>query len=302
MSRSNDVLAPLTKLSLLADVDDKSMLFLDIRQTLRSSSAPVNRTQIWGETPRRIILHLRSFTPALRISEPRERRASKIARLDDDESVSSRTEAAPRTAEERHKAGMANLYARGVTDEMIQRWYIGWNGSTLVYPRYLSSGQLQQIDLGQRISLLPNDRDGAIFMSQVLAKQAEKSAAKVSDVLAREKQRQTNGGVAAPPVVADGDKADLMSRAIEGKGADIRDWQRQAQNLSPVSKGLSRQMPLKDASFVEEALSRSRSEDAPARPAVTPSKPPAASTSTPRANGTASAAPLQSGRSESEEH
>ncbi|KDN53130.1 hypothetical protein K437DRAFT_242549 [Tilletiaria anomala UBC 951] len=73
-----------------------------------------------------------------------------------------------RTAAERHRAGMANLYARGVTDEMIQKWYIGWNGKTLVYPRYTSTGELQQIELGPRIKLAPGDREGTIFITNVL--------------------------------------------------------------------------------------------------------------------------------------
>ena len=65
---------------------------------------------------------------------------------------------------------MANLYARGVTDEMISKWFIGWDGRTLVYPRYGQNGKLGQIELGPSIKLAPHDRDGSLYMTEILAR------------------------------------------------------------------------------------------------------------------------------------
>ncbi|CAO1622505.1 unnamed protein product [Jaminaea pallidilutea] len=74
---------------------------------------------------------------------------------------------------ERHRQGMQNLYSRGVTDAMIHRWYVGWNGRTLVYPRYDSKGQLVEVDLGSRIQLDPDDEDGSRFISRVLDRERQ---------------------------------------------------------------------------------------------------------------------------------
>lgn len=73
-------------------------------------------------------------------------------------------EEAKSVADERHRAGMANLYARGVTDAMIKKWYVGWNGKTLVYPRYDSYGRFIELDLGPRIEVAPDDEDGTRFI------------------------------------------------------------------------------------------------------------------------------------------
>lgn len=85
--------------------------------------------------------------------------------------------------ERRHRAGMANLYARGVTDAMIKKYYVGWNGKTLVYPRYNANRQLSELDLGPRIHLEVDDEDGTRFIAQ-----------KIED-----ERRKTNG---LPPVYA----------------------------------------------------------------------------------------------------
>lgn len=74
-------------------------------------------------------------------------------------------------ANERHRAGMANLYARGVTDAMIQKWFVGWNGRSLVYPRYDAYGRFIELDLGPRVSLEPDDPDGTRLISRALARQ-----------------------------------------------------------------------------------------------------------------------------------
>ncbi|CEH16103.1 DNA-binding protein jumonji/RBP2/SMCY, contains JmjC domain [Ceraceosorus bombacis] len=75
---------------------------------------------------------------------------------------------AQREAKERHRAGMANLYSRGVTDAMIEKWYVGWSGKNLVYPRYDEFGNLTEMDLGTHIVLAPDDQDGTKFMERLL--------------------------------------------------------------------------------------------------------------------------------------
>lgn len=66
-----------------------------------------------------------------------------------------------RLAEERHRLGMQNLYARGVTDAMIAKWYIGWDGQKLVYPHYSHGGRIMELDLGPSIKLAADDPDGS---------------------------------------------------------------------------------------------------------------------------------------------
>ncbi|CAO1634840.1 unnamed protein product [Parajaminaea phylloscopi] len=82
--------------------------------------------------------------------------------------ASSAADEATRIARERHRAGMANLYARGVTDAMIQKFFVGWNGRTLVYPRYDVNGHLMEIDLGPRIRLEEDDVDGTMLITSIL--------------------------------------------------------------------------------------------------------------------------------------
>jgi histone demethylase JARID1 len=85
-----------------------------------------------------------------------------------------RARLAAEEAQERHKAGMANLYSRGVTDAMIQRWYVGWNGTDLVYPRKDRYGVFHELKLGPFIELGPDDPDGSILIGEKLAEEAER--------------------------------------------------------------------------------------------------------------------------------
>ena len=74
---------------------------------------------------------------------------------------------------DRHQAGMANLYARGVTDAMIKKWFVGWNGRYLVYPRQDRFGVLHELVLGTKISLAPDDQDGTRLINSILQKEAD---------------------------------------------------------------------------------------------------------------------------------
>lgn len=76
-------------------------------------------------------------------------------------------------AEERHRQGMQNLYARGVSDAMIQKWFIGWNGKELVYPRYDRNANYHELPLGSRITLDKDDPDGTRYMQILLDRDAE---------------------------------------------------------------------------------------------------------------------------------
>ena len=231
--RSAQLLVFVLIANMSTDGEEDSIVFLDIRQTLRSESVPVTRPQMWAENQPQVLLHLDTFFPAVRIQEPDQERPSKRARNEHAEALSGRSskqddmqveaevngsseqQAGPEspsaeakvsdTAAERHKLGMANLYARGVTDEMINKWYIGWNGRTLIYPRYTTDGRVQHIELGSEVTLLPHDRDGSIFMSTVLARQAERSLFQIQDLLQSEKQWQMSH---APATISfDGDES-----------------------------------------------------------------------------------------------
>ncbi|MCO5585025.1 hypothetical protein L7F22_038957 [Adiantum nelumboides] len=76
-------------------------------------------------------------------------------------------------AEERHRQGMQNLYSRGVSDAMIQKWFIGWNGKELVYPRYDRNAVYHELPLGPRIVLDKDDLDGTRYMHAMLDRDAE---------------------------------------------------------------------------------------------------------------------------------
>ncbi|KAK0550972.1 hypothetical protein OC846_003449 [Tilletia horrida] len=74
---------------------------------------------------------------------------------------------------ERHRQGMQNLYARGVTDAMISKWCIGWNGHRLVYPHEDPTGRIIELDLGSSINLAPDDPDGTKFILARIARKEE---------------------------------------------------------------------------------------------------------------------------------
>jgi hypothetical protein len=93
---------------------------------------------------------------------------ARITPVNSTPSAKDHAERMQREAEERHRQGMANLYSRGVTDAMIQRWYVGWNGKELVYPHYDRFGNYHEISLGTHVDLARNDPDGSQFIESLL--------------------------------------------------------------------------------------------------------------------------------------
>lgn len=77
-------------------------------------------------------------------------------------------EAARRAREERHRVGMANLHARGVTDAMIDRYLVGWDGKRLVYPGWDPLRPHLELDLGPAIQLAPDDPDGTRLIQNAI--------------------------------------------------------------------------------------------------------------------------------------
>lgn len=184
-------------------------LWLDVRATLRSTRGPVSKLQHWTvDEDKRIALHLESYYPATApdseakqdpssetdghgSGSPSASGANKYA-LGSVSKVPSWTDARARVtpvhrtpwaeemvrrqereAEERHRAGMTNLYNRGVTDAMIQKWFIGWNGKQLVYPRHDRRGNFHELPLGTHINLAPDDPDGSRLIQVALDHEAE---------------------------------------------------------------------------------------------------------------------------------
>jgi histone demethylase JARID1 len=128
-----------------------------------------------------------SQAPQPRFNPPHEHGYGARGAPDPVERERAEREDAKRDAEQRHRAGMANLYSRGVTDAMIERWYVGWNGRTLVWPRYDEHGKFIELDLGKSIRLAPGDVDGSRYIQMVLDKE---NARKAEEHRRRQMQQQ----------------------------------------------------------------------------------------------------------------
>ncbi|TKY85711.1 hypothetical protein EX895_005251 [Sporisorium graminicola] len=63
-------------------------------------------------------------------------------------------------ARRRNADGMDNLYRRGITDTMLMRFYVGWNGRSLVHPLRDAAGNVTEIALGEAIRLHAEDPEG----------------------------------------------------------------------------------------------------------------------------------------------
>ena len=53
------------------------------------------------------------------------------------------------------------LFSRGVTDAMLQRYYVGWDGRYLVHPVRDRYGGYLEVPIGEYVRLEPDDPDGA---------------------------------------------------------------------------------------------------------------------------------------------
>ncbi|WFD37624.1 uncharacterized protein MJAP1_000571 [Malassezia japonica] len=128
--------------------------FVDLPASLRSETKPVNRMQHWTNE-RRIVLHLVHFEPAVLVqsektSEPAQEPPAKRVKLSPEH--------------DRHLQGRINLLRRGVSDAMMNRYAMGWNGDAIVCQ--LSPDR--QVVLGPTIRLAPDDLDGTRLLRMAL--------------------------------------------------------------------------------------------------------------------------------------
>ncbi|CDR99813.1 regulator Ustilago maydis 1 protein (Rum1) [Sporisorium scitamineum] len=113
-------------------------------------------------------------TPAIPSQSAAEMPGSKSARNDDSFAAASppqweaKTGPSPgnasldwaQAARRRNAEGMDNLYRRGITDAMLMRFYIGWNGRSLVHSLRDAAGNIIEISLGEAIRLHADDPEG----------------------------------------------------------------------------------------------------------------------------------------------
>ncbi len=71
-------------------------------------------------------------------------------------------------ARRRHAEGMDNLYRRGVTDTMLMRFYIGWNGRALVHPMRDINGHHVEVPLGEAIRIPSDDPEGVLVIHNAI--------------------------------------------------------------------------------------------------------------------------------------
>ncbi|PWZ02363.1 PLU-1-domain-containing protein [Testicularia cyperi] len=91
-----------------------------------------------------------------------ESKAGTPPRGDDKPSAASLEMAAWSQAQQRRNAeGMENLRRRGVTDAMLLRHYVAWNGRTLIHPVRDAYGAIVEVPLGEHIRLHADDPQGA---------------------------------------------------------------------------------------------------------------------------------------------
>ena len=57
----------------------------------------------------------------------------------------------------RNREGIAMLFSRGVTDAMLQRYYVGWDGRYLVHPVRDRYGGYLEVPIGEYVRLEPDD-------------------------------------------------------------------------------------------------------------------------------------------------
>ncbi|GAC94117.1 potential transcription factor [Pseudozyma hubeiensis SY62] len=79
------------------------------------------------------------------------------------------------SARRRHAEGMDNLYRRGITDAMLMRFYIAWNGRTLIHPVRDSAGNIIEVSLGEAIRLHAGDPEGTRVISAALERHSARA-------------------------------------------------------------------------------------------------------------------------------
>ncbi|WFD42455.1 hypothetical protein MPSI1_001100 [Malassezia psittaci] len=155
-------------------------LFVDLQATLKSETAPVHKVQHWTNE-RRVVLHLIDFEPAVIVptgssaqpseatadakSKPPHSKPLPAARAPPvDLNAPPAKRAKLSSHEDSHFVGRLNLLRRGVSEAMMQRYAMGWNGEAIVCQ--LSADR--QVVLGPSIRLAPDDLDGTRLLRMAL--------------------------------------------------------------------------------------------------------------------------------------
>ncbi|WFC93814.1 hypothetical protein MBRA1_000437 [Malassezia brasiliensis] len=138
-------------------------LFVDVQSSLRSETTPVHKVQHWTNE-RRILLHLVHFEPAvLAPSDPKPATTpSHVAPPGPQPPPPKRAKLSP--DHDWHHAGRLNLLRRGVSEAMMQRYAMGWNGEAIV----CQLAPDRQVVLGPTIRLAPDDADGTRLLRMAL--------------------------------------------------------------------------------------------------------------------------------------
>ncbi|KAI3626144.1 hypothetical protein CBS9595_001505 [Malassezia furfur] len=138
-------------------------LFVDVQASLRSETTPVHKVQHWTNE-RRILLHLVHFEPAVLVpNEPKPAAApSHDAPPASQPPPAKRAKLSP--DHDWHHAGRLNLLRRGVSEAMMQRYAMGWNGEAIV----CQLAPDRQVVLGPTIRLAPDDADGTRLLRMAL--------------------------------------------------------------------------------------------------------------------------------------
>lgn len=79
------------------------------------------------------------------------------------------------SARRRYAEGMDNLYRRGITDTMLVRFYVGWNGRTLFHPVRDSAGNIVEVSLGENVRLHPDDPEGVRVIRAAIERHSVKA-------------------------------------------------------------------------------------------------------------------------------
>ncbi|WFD36106.1 hypothetical protein MCUN1_002977 [Malassezia cuniculi] len=118
-------------------------IYVDYFASLHSETHPIPKVMRPPIGPQ-ITLHLETFVPAV-LAHDEDAPASKRPRVDHS------------AEEERQRHVRENLYRRGVTDAMMQKFIVGWNGESIIV-RLTPEVELR---LGPQINIAQTDPDGS---------------------------------------------------------------------------------------------------------------------------------------------
>ena len=138
-------------------------LFVDVQASLRSETTPVHKIQHWTNE-RRIVLHLVHFEPA--VLAPSESKPATAPSHDAPPAPQAPPAKRAKLSPDHdwHHAGRLNLLRRGVSEAMMQRYAMGWNGEAIV----CQLAPDRQVVLGPTIRLAPDDVDGTRLLRMAL--------------------------------------------------------------------------------------------------------------------------------------